>query len=499
MTDDTQTASAGEGESDEEAFDGVHHASLAVRWSGLATAGDRACRLVALLVLTRQLPPAAFGLVAMVLVVLRFAMVFRDMGLAEALVQKAEVSEELLSSVFFVNLLVGVAGTAIMWVCAPWTAHAFDEPQVETLLRGIAPVFLLLTLSMVQLAVLRRELNFRGLAATELTAGVVAAAVAIACALSGAGVWSLVIQELVRTAVHCAGLWMVSSFSPRMVFSWTALRPVLGFSGSVMSFSAFNYFTRNVDKAIIGAWLGPAALGLYSVAYQLVLTPLHLVQQTARTAAYPIYCRLQHDNSAIRRTFLGMAQGVGFIAFPLMGGLAVFAEPLLTAVSGAKWAVAAPILSILAIVGAIQGIESLNGAVYRAKGRAGLQLAVNVGFCLVYTMSYMVGMRWGVVGVAAAYLTAVIALTYPTLSVPARLIGLRLTELAGALWRPFLCTAATIAAAVVFRTLAANALTAHFELILLGGLAGIAYAGLSLLLNRSAVDRAKALFGLSSI
>jgi O-antigen/teichoic acid export membrane protein len=454
-----------------------------LRWSALGQLGRQATLLATTVLLSRLLGPESLGLMSMAVVVLGFLELFRDLGSGAAVVQRRELGPALLDTLFWLNLAAGLACAALLVALAPLAARFFGEPAVAPLLQLLALGVVVNSLGVVQQALLQRAVAFRAIAGVELVAALCGAIVAVALALSGAGVWSLAAQSLATALTATPLFWLLSGFHPRLRFDPAALRAVAGFSGGLVGFNVVNYAARNADNLLIGRVLGPASLGLYSLAYRLMLYPVQLLAQIATRVLFPLLSRVE-DEARFRRAYLELSAAIALVAAPIYVAMGALSDPLALALLGPAWAGAAPLLAIFAPVGLFQALTNPTGLIYQARGRTDLLLAWGVGSSAVMVAAFVIGLRWGATGVAAAYALSMLLLAYPVFALPFRLIGLPVAALLRTLWPCLVCAAGMLLVLLAARlALAALPPVAQLALALPAGL--LVYLALSWWLNRA--------------
>ncbi len=407
-----------------------------IRWSSLSTYGQHALLLLTTAALSRLLHPADFGLLSMAMVATRLPATFRDLGTGSAVIQHREPSDEMLSTLFWIHMSFAATTAALVWAAAPAVARFYGEPAVSGIVRVLSLTLLCWGPRVLQQSLLERSLQFAPLARAEFIAAVFGSAAAIGLALCGGGVWSLAAQPIVSGGVASALIWSASKWRPRLLFRWGAVREVARYSLNLTAFNAINFASRNADNVIIGRALGAEALGYYNLAYTLMLYPLMSVSVVIGRAAFPVYARMQHDIPRLRRTFLLVAETVALASFPMLLGLMALCRPFILAVFGQTWIPAVPLILILAPLGMVQSILTMNGAIYRATGRMGRQLALESGLTVLVVASFFAGLRWGIVGVTAAYAATSLILAPLSGAAAYNLLGLPLREVAFVLRRP---------------------------------------------------------------
>ncbi|HEY4972220.1 MAG TPA: lipopolysaccharide biosynthesis protein, partial [Steroidobacteraceae bacterium] len=303
-------------------------------WTGAARLLGQLLQMAATVVLARLLSPQEYGLLGMVLVFTGFASYVADMGLGASIIQRSEVSARHLNSVFWLNVASGLALSVVFALSAPLVARFYDQPQLRLLTAAIAVNFVLASLNVVQNALLDKSLHFRTKFWIESVAYLVSGSVAVALAFSGAGVWSLVGQQLTLSLMRVLMMWAQSPWRPALSFDLSAIRELLHFSGHLTAFGAIIYWSQNVDKLVIGRWIGSVPLGIYSLADKLMRLPLTNVNDVTTSVMFPALSSIQDDMEGVRRAYLRGSRMIALITFPTMMALAVLAEPAVLVVYG---------------------------------------------------------------------------------------------------------------------------------------------------------------------
>lgn len=455
------------------------------RWVALSQAARVVSQLVSMTVLARLLAPEAYGLMALAAIVTNLAYLFRDMGTAAAVIQAKDVSPVMASTVHWTNVGLGLLIGVLIAATAPLMAHIFHEAGLANVLYLLAFVFPMTGLSVLHQALLERESKFSIVATAEIVASLAGLAVALLLAWRGAGVLSLVFQIIAATLVSTSIIVLRSTFRPGMHWSAQAFKSIARFSGNLSLFNVVLYFSRNADSMVIGRILGTAVLGVYSMAYRVMLFPLQNMTFVVSRVLYPIMSRKQDAVADVARLYL---KAVGFIAFltaPLMAGLFALREPFVNLLLGEKWHASAIILAWLAPVGFIQSLVSTTGTVLMSRGSTGLMLRLGLMGAALQVGAFVVGARWGIEGVAAAYLAANILNALPALYFSGRMIGISL----GALMR---CIAPAVGASIFMagvviameKTVSAAVHNALLAFLIMVAIGAATYAAASLLLLR---------------
>ena len=306
-----------------------------------------------------------------------------------------------------------------------------------------------------------RSMIFKKISLIDIASSLAGLGVVVTLACLHAGVWSLVAGTLTNSAISSILLYSMSDWRPRLLFSWTDVRSVMNFGLNLSAFNLFNYFARNADNGIVGRYLGSAALGFYQLAYNIMMFPVQGIAQVLSQVMFPAFSEIQHDNERFRQIYLRICSSIALITFPLMTGAAILAEPLINTVYGPRWANVIPVLTILAPVGLIQSIVTTVGQIYTAKGRTDLLFKVGGAASVLYVISFIVGLPWGIRGVALSYAICVGLLLLPSLYIPFRLIDLRLIDL----WHALKGIAASTVLMAVVVIACRRTITGHVHLL----------------------------------
>jgi O-antigen/teichoic acid export membrane protein len=399
-----------------------------IGWNVVSRLGRVGLQFIIGVILSRLLSPADFGLVAMITVFTGFATIFMDLGFGSALIQKQDTRPEHYDSVFWLNMAAGLLLMGLFAAVAPLLAWLYDQPLLTPLTLFISTNFLITAFSSVQITLLQKQLHFSRLAYAELAALIISGVIAIAMALTGFGVWSLAVQTVLLSLLTVIFVWMKSGWRPSWRFSREAVRELIAFSSNLLGFNSLNYWLRNGDNFLVGRFLGTAELGIYSRAYSLMLLPLSIVSRTVGQVMFPAFSSIQSDPARVARIYLRMTRTIAFVTFPAMVGLWVVSPHFVPAIFGDQWLDMIPILRIFCLVGLLQSIGTLNGNLYLSQGRSDLQFRVGLVLGLAGLLAIVLGLRWGIEGVAMAYAIFSALAFYPSVKIAVSLVGLSFAE-----------------------------------------------------------------------
>lgn len=404
-------------------------AILGIEWTASARIAKLILQFIVSVILARLLTPKDFGLIGMIVVFTGFAALFSEMGFGAALIQRKVIEERHLSSIFWLNITVGLILTCIFLAAAPLISSFFSEPRLRILTMLISVNFFLSSLKVVQFSILSRSMDFRKLAVIETTTMATAGGFAIALALIGYGVWSLACQMIITTIIGVVLFWFLTDWRPRFQFDKNAVKGLLGFSGNLLGFSVFNYWARNIDNLLVGKFISSAGLGIYSKAYGLMLMPLIQISSTLGRVMFPSLSKSQDDKELTKRIYLKTIGAIALVTMPMMTGLFVVADSFVLALLGPKWEDVIPVLRILCLVGITQSIVTTVGWIYSSQGRTDLMLRWGMVAGTIGIIGFIIGIWIGsIIAVAYCYAIANVLLLYHNFAIPGKLINMTFSE-----------------------------------------------------------------------
>lgn len=376
------------------------------RWAAVSQAARVISQLASITVLARLLPPESYGLMAMAMTVTNLAFLFKDLGTSAAIVQRKELTEDLKCTVYWLNFGFGLLIGLLLVAAAYPIAAGFKQERLSGMLIALALVFPISSLGSVPQALMERESRFRVIARIEAVSSLGGLALAIAIALAGGEIWSLVLQMLFSTTLATVQSFLAAGWRPKMRFVPRELHSIFSFGANLSLFRLVIYLEQNADSIIIGKLLGSAALGIYSMAYKVMLFPVQNLTAVASRVLFPALSRHQGSIDMMAGIYLRSVGTICIMTAPMMAGLYFLREPFVAIVFGPKWAAAAEILKWLAPVGFIQSITAGTGVVFMSLGRSRLMLFLGVLGAALQVGAFVIGVRWGIEGVAASYFVA---------------------------------------------------------------------------------------------
>lgn len=393
---------------------------------GALTGASQAIRMgiqfVSVVVLARLLAPEDFGLVASVGPIVAFVGLFQNLGLQQAVIQRPDIAPGQLNQVFWISALAGLVCTTIVAALSPLVASFYGDARMTGIALAAAMPLLLGSLAALPLALMNRHMRFGQLAINDVLTGVAGLIAAIAAAYGGLGYWSLIVGPAVGALVTLLAAWCSTGWLPGRP-DIRVDRDILSFGANLTGFNLVNFFSRNLDNILIGKFSGAIELGYYDRAYKLLLFPLQNINQPLSRLMVPLLSRIQNDKARFRDVYLRTNWLLAFVTVPGIAALTMAAEPVVALLFGERWLTVAPIFAWLGIAGLMQPVSSTTGWVLICQGKTGTMFRWGIYSALTTVLAFVVGLKWGAVGVAAAYAISGYVLRLPVLAVLMQRVG----------------------------------------------------------------------------
>jgi O-antigen/teichoic acid export membrane protein len=368
-----------------------------------AQAANFLLRVGSLMVLGRLLDPKDFGLVAMVTALTGVLHLFRDFGLSAATVQRVNVTEAQISTLFWINVLVGVILGLLAVVMAPVVVVFYHEPRLFGVTAVLATGFLFNAVGAQHAAILQRQLRFTALATINIISLVVSTAIGIGMAIGGYGYWALVVMTVTVPLVATVCLWITTAWIPGRPRKQVGICSMMRFGGMITLNYAVAYVAYNFEKILLGRFWGAEAVGMYSRAYQLISIPIDNLHSVVGEVAFPTLSRLQDDANRLKTYFLKGYSVVLALTLPITIVCALFADDLIAVLLGPKWIGTAAIFRLLAPMTLVFTLTDPLCYLLLSTGLVGRSLNITLVTSPLVIAGCVIGLPYGPKGVALAY------------------------------------------------------------------------------------------------
>lgn len=453
-------------------------------WMGSGTGAQAVLRAVVMIVLARLLTPEAFGAVAAALVVVNFSNIFAQLGFGQAIIQRKALTPEYVRTAFSLSVVLGVAFTVALWLLAPALSALFSEPGLVNVLRALSLSFVLTGPAVAAQGLIQRELAFKRLAIIETASFAIGfAVIGVPTALAGWGVWSLVAAHL-SAVVLKSGLLLTAHRHPMKPGVHAAsARELARMGGGFTVGRFFNFLALQGDYFVVGRWMGLAALGAYSRAYELMVAPSALFGKVADVVLFPVLASVQEDSRRLSLGFLRGLAAVALFTMPLCAVATILAPELVVTLLGVQWLSVVPAFQVLAIGIFFRTSYKIAEAVLRAKGAVYARAWRQAVYAVCVVLGAWVGQSWGLAGVATGVLIAIAVNFYLMTSAAARLAKVDARS-AMAVHLPIVALTLAVGGAVWLAAFAMRLAQAHPAAVLLVGV--VAAVALTMTLFRLA-------------
>jgi PST family polysaccharide transporter len=247
-------------------------------------------------------------------------------------------------------------------------------------------------------------MKFKLIFQVHTIAVVISGVIALFLAYSGFGVWALVIQQITAAFLSSVAFYILSNYKPKLFWDKKTLKPHINFSLPLVGMGSINYWSRNADNFFIGKFLGAELLGIYSRSYSIMMLPVGRISGVLSSVLFPSLSLIQDDSQRVTSIFLKITRAIAFVTFPLMAMLALGAKDFVNLILGDEWSEMIPILQILASVGALQSLATLNGNIFLVKNRTDLAFKINMFNSAVYVIGFYFSSQYNLISVALIYL-----------------------------------------------------------------------------------------------
>ena len=475
------------------AVDGDGLRRLAVRGAGvtvLAQSLGFAIQMIATVVLARLLTPADFGLVTMVTTFSLLLMNFGLNGFTEAVLQREEIDHALASNLFWINVGLGFLLTIGFAAAGPLLARFYGDLRVAAVAVAMSVTIFFTCLSVQHLALLKRAMRFSDVSANDILARTVSVALSIFLARAGWGYWALVAGAVAIPLATSAGAWALCRWVPGLPRRGVGTGPMVRFAINTYGRFTANYLTRNLDNLLVGWRFGPQPLGFYKKAYDLFVLPANQLSAPLTTVAVSTLSRLTGDSIQYRRYYLSALSLMAFVGMGLGADLTLVGKDLILLLLGPQWEESGRIFTFFGPGIGIMLLYYTHGWIHLSIGRADRWFRWGIVEFTVTGLLFLLGLRWGPVGIAVAWATSFWILTIPALWYAGRPARLGIASVIAAVWKYPLasalagCTSAVIIQGIPPFVAASGAVGAVARIVMISLLFGVLYLGAVILLHR---------------
>jgi len=365
-------------------------------WSFIDQFANLGITFIVGIILARLLSPREFGLIGMITVFIAVSESFINSGFSQALIRKKDCTQTDYSTVFFFNILVGVVLFIILFFSAPAIAKFFNEPELKSIVQVLGFVLIISSITLIQRTILTKRIDFKLQARISVIASVGSGIIAIIMAYNSFGVWSLVMQRLIKEAFNSVLLWLWNRWKPMLVFSNQSFNELFGFGSKLLLVGLIDTLYRNIYFIVIGKYFSAQELGFYTRADQFKSLPSKNLNNIIGRVSYPVLSTMQDDIPRLKSNYVKLIRSTMFITFILMLGMAAVAEPMVIVLIGEKWRPSIIYLQMLCFVGMMYPLHALNLNMLQVQGRSDLTLKLEIIKKILAVPIIIIGIIWGI-------------------------------------------------------------------------------------------------------
>lgn len=362
-------------------------------------------------IIARILSPGDYGLVGMVAVFIAFAEMFKDAGLSTVTIQSKTITHDMVSNLFWINVLVSLLFGIIILVSSPFIAEFYGKPELAPVAVALSLSFVISGIFIQHQALLKRHMQFVSLGVIQITSQLVGIIVTIALAVLGWAYWALIVGTIVNTVSGALITVYFCRWVPGRLKRGTGVREMLRFGGNITGFGCLNYFARSLDNILIGRFLGATALGYYSRAYQMLMSPITMISGPLGGVIVPVLSRLSSDKQRLQDYYLNTLYMLALVACPITAIFFISSKEVVLLLLGNSWLSVSEVFRFMAIGALLQPLYNTQAWLHIAKGRADRVFLWGLIGTPIIAASFGIGLLWGINGVAGCYSIAVVVTT----------------------------------------------------------------------------------------
>ena len=384
-----------------------------LRYNSAAKIFDALFAIIFGITMARILDPSVFGLLAIASIFTGISAIFIDFGTGDAVIRHDEkkINNQFLSSIFWFNTLIGVFVSIILILLSGFIAQFFEKIIIQKIITIFSLNIIFAAMSIVPRSIIKKKLDFKSIFYERIIILPISGIAGIKLALDGYGLWSIVLQQIIVVTGGTLLIIHLSKWRPSFSFNISHINDIFHFSSYLSGTKILNYFTKKGDLFLIGKFIGDYQLGIYSKGYQLTVKMLKTINGIAIGVLFPSISKFKNDQEKLKSSFLRVSEVMFSIyGFIFLIGL-LYSEVLVSIILGHKWKDLSPMIPIFLLLALFFGFSSIGSHYLKALGRTKTLFKIII-FTSIFTMlSFIIGISWGIIGVASGYLISTMLLS----------------------------------------------------------------------------------------
>lgn len=440
------------------------------------------------ILVARILVPEDYGLMAMATIITGYAEMFAELGLGAAIIQKPKLIQEELSSVFWFSFMFGSLLALSCFPIAHLTAFIFHEPRVIPLTMTLSLLFILSSLQIVPLNLLKKELDFKIVGIIEMTATFVACSIMIIIAKMGGGVWTLLCGFLIRSFTSLILIYYKVRWLPKLHFNFNEAKSYLKFGITMALGRSLFYVWEQSDKFFAGRAWNTKILGYYSFAIQLAQIPTEKIVVLINQVAFPAFSKLQDDKDQFNTLYLNITKVTATIVLPLFVGGFLVGDNIVRILLNEKWYPIIFLFKYLCLSQIMMAMNAINNFAHAAQGRPHWGLCYHAAAAILMPVSFYLAVPYGLNAILIPWFTTFLLICSVWIITTLKKLGVPITAYIKNLSHPILAVLTMAAGVTVFEyllvSLAKMDIPLIFILVMKVATGGVCYLGYLWVFNR---------------
>ncbi len=443
----------------------------------LSKYSDVVFQLLITAVLARLLTPEEFGIFAIIIVIVNLSRRFTEIGLKPAIVQYKDLSEDEIGSIFNFTILQGLAFAVVFYFIVSLLKVFFDNPAYLDYRIWVAVIVFLGSLNIVPSALLSKAVNFRVLGFTRVIGNLLSGALGIVLAYHKFGVFALIYRRVLLEIMTFGVLFITSKMRYVFNFDFSWFRKIGKFAFNQFGYSIVNYLWRNIDNFLIAKFFNEAALGIYSRAYSLMRYPVRYLSYALTPVLHPVLSKVQNDKDRIRTFYMKFTKLMSLVALPLIVVMYLLARDIILILFGNQWVDSILLFKYLSIASGLLLFKTTTAPIFYSIGRTDVLFRLGIFEGVVTVLGIVIGLHWGVLGVAVGYMIANVITFVPLYAVLFKMLDGTFFDFLKSVRHSFLLSVLLLAVLLIsLNLIQIDSLVLHF--FVFTGIGVAAYAGL---------------------
>jgi len=367
-------------------------------WKAMESGGDQLITFFISVILARLLGPEKYGTMAIMLIFIAIAQVIIQNGFQTALIQKKEIGDEDLSSVFWVGLLISTVLYLLIFAASPFIARFFGDPEIIPMLRVLSLILFSGSVVSVEIAIIARQMNFRLQCIGTIIADLFSGVIGILAAFQGMGTWALVLQQLIKNVCLMIFLLWKLGWRPQRMISVKSISSLFSYGWKVLASGLIDTIYSNLYTPFISRLYNATMVGYYNRANQFPQVIVNSMAQTLQAVMLPAFSRTQDEQARGRLMLRRTIKMAGFVMFPAMFGIAAVSEAMIRMLLGEVWLPAVPLLRLCALSFSVWHMHVANLQAINANGRSDIYLKLELIKKAAGVAVLLGSVRFGVTG-----------------------------------------------------------------------------------------------------